>query len=156
MNIVLPRLLYAASYTQGMMLVNGAFFCYTLEDTVRPAASEKVYGATAIPAGRYRVVVDQSPKFQKLMPHILDVPGFEGVRIHGGESDADTEGCILTGSSFVRPDDMVPIMSEMTTHLLQSQPEEHWIEIIDTAPYTGIPPVTPAIPPPPLPQRPTA
>jgi len=67
-----------------------------LEDRVRPDG-EKVFGETAIPAGNYKIIVDYSPKFKKNVPHILDVPGFDGIRIHPGNDAEDTEGCLLPG-----------------------------------------------------------
>lgn len=77
------------------------FVCYTGEDRVRPAGEAKVFGETAIPAGRYRVVLDFSNRFQRIMPHVLDVPGFEGIRIHGARSnvpvEVSTEGCVCVG-----------------------------------------------------------
>ena len=84
-------------------------FAYTLEDVVReavgqPVASWKVPGKTAIPRGSYLVTLDFSNRFQKIMPHILDVPGFGGVRFHGGNTDADTEGCILVARNKLGPD----------------------------------------------------
>lgn len=80
--------------TIGEMKVDGKFICYTLEDKVR---SEKINGKTAIPAGKYEIVVDKSFRFKRDMPHILNVPNFAGVRIHSGNTDEDTEGCILVG-----------------------------------------------------------
>jgi hypothetical protein len=88
--------------TLGSLFVDGEFECFTLEDVVREVpelAVEKwkVPDETAIPTGTYDVIVNMSEHFQKLLPLLLNVPGFEGVRIHSGNVAADTEGCILVG-----------------------------------------------------------
>lgn len=83
--------------TLGMLYADGVKECETLEDELRGTQEAKVYGATAIPPGRYRVVLTRSPRFQKVLPELLNVPGFTGVRIHAGNSAKDTEGCILVG-----------------------------------------------------------
>lgn len=82
----------------GKLYIDGKFYCYTLEDVIRPNGI-KVYGETAIPKGTYPIVIDYSPKYKKNMTHILNVPGFEGIRIHPGNKAEDTEGCIIVGTS---------------------------------------------------------
>jgi hypothetical protein len=95
-NIELIRTTCGAVCTIGKLYVDGVDTCYTLEDIVRPDG-EKVYGETAIPAGRYRVVITFSNRFRRDLPLLLDVPNFEGIRIHPGNTAADTHGCILVG-----------------------------------------------------------
>lgn len=95
MELLLARRDLAASYTIGDLYVDGAFECYTLEDPVREGP--KVYGQTAIPTGKYEVKLTWSPRFKRELPLLLNVPGFEGIRIHAGNTSKDTEGCILVG-----------------------------------------------------------
>lgn len=102
MNIVVERLQRDTDVTIGSMTVDGEWQCWTLEDTVRevpgqPVQQWKVYGQTAIPAGRYQVDLTLSARFKRVLPLLLGVPGFSGVRIHAGNTAADTEGCILVG-----------------------------------------------------------
>lgn len=85
-----------ASCTIGEMLIDGKHECWTMEDVVRPIG-EKVFGETAIPYGTYPVVVTYSPHFKCDLPLLVGVPNFEGVRIHPGNTVADTEGCLLVG-----------------------------------------------------------
>jgi hypothetical protein len=87
--------------TFGRMSINGVPFCETLEDTDRRMedGGAKVAAKTCIPRGLYPVVLDYSQRFGQIMPHVLDVDGFAGIRIHPGNTEADTEGCILVGRS---------------------------------------------------------
>lgn len=95
MNILtLTRTNLTPLSTIGELDINGEFFCYTLEDPVRPV---KIFGETAIPAGTYKGIINMSNRFKKRMPLLLDVPGFEGIRIHTGNFPKDTLGCILVG-----------------------------------------------------------
>lgn len=96
MKIVVKRGKSTGASTVGEMFVNGGFRCFTLEDPVR---KEKIYGETAIPAGTYSVIVTFSPHFKRELPLLLNVPNYEGVRIHPGNTAADTLGCILVGMS---------------------------------------------------------
>lgn len=92
--------------TMGQMWIDGQFFCYTLEDIDRgltdkmsedTVKGKKVYGKTAIPSGTYKVILNQSEKFKRLLPLVIAVTGFEGIRIHRGNFEADTLGCIIVG-----------------------------------------------------------
>jgi len=100
MRLTLERDVFSKEWTQGKLLVNDAFLCYTLEDTDRfleVGEDVKVYGKTAIPRGEYDLVLSMSPRFKKVLPEILKVPFFTGIRIHAGNTVDDTEGCILVG-----------------------------------------------------------
>jgi len=96
LDIEIRRETYTGRSTTGRLFLNGQFECYTLEDCARPEGV-KVAGATCIPAGSYALTINHSSRFQRLMPQLLQVRGFESIRIHSGNTDADTEGCILVG-----------------------------------------------------------
>ena len=100
MRIEIVRDICGPTATHGVMYVNGLYFCLTLEDTDRKmeAGGKKVAGLTCIPRGEYDCIVDWSNRFKQEMPRLLNVPGFEGIRIHPGNTAEDTEGCILVGS----------------------------------------------------------
>ena len=96
MEVQVVRKIFTEKTTIGELWINGQYECETLEDRTR-APGVKVKKETAIPYGRYRLVIDFSERFQKDMPHILDVPMFTGIRIHAGNTEVDTEGCLLLG-----------------------------------------------------------
>jgi hypothetical protein len=107
MNVTLERDIFGNEWTQGKLYIDGAFFCYTLEDRDRWLESKtlsegKVYGKTAIPRGKYVVQLTHSNRFRKILPLLLDVPNFTGIRIHAGNTHADTDGCILLGMDRTR------------------------------------------------------
>lgn len=108
MEILLQRVAKKDKYTIGKLYINDQYFCDTLEDTDRGLTqsmteqqikSKKVYGETAIPTGTYRIVISYSNRFKKQMPLLLNVPGFSGIRIHTGNTEKDSLGCILVGKN---------------------------------------------------------
>lgn len=108
MKIEVKRIAKKDTYTIGKMYIDGEYFCDTLEDKDRNLSqstplstikSIKVDGSTAIPTGTYKLIVNMSPKFKRNLPRLLDVPGFEGILIHRGNTDKDSAGCILVGEN---------------------------------------------------------
>lgn len=108
MEILVKRTTFTKDSTIGELSINGKFFCYTLEDFDRDINKDgdlddvgeaKVYGLTAIPKGTYKVVLSFSNRFQKYLPEIQNVKGFEGIRIHAGNKAEDSHGCILLGTT---------------------------------------------------------
>lgn len=100
MELLLIRKDYSSKRTIGELYLDGMWFCYTLEDPVRQGP--KVPGNTAIPAGRYDVVLTMSHRFKTVLPLLEEVPDFTGIRIHAGNTESDTEGCILVGKDRTR------------------------------------------------------
>jgi hypothetical protein len=96
MKIEIKRLYRTENSTIGELTIDGKFECYTLEDKERDV---KIKSETAISKGTYKVIINRSNRFKKLLPLLLNVPNFEGVRIHPGNTNHDTEGCILTGTT---------------------------------------------------------
>jgi hypothetical protein len=94
MKIQIKRLYKTENSTIGEMTIDGKWECYTLEDVERDV---KIKSETAISKGTYKVIINKSNRFKKLLPLLLNVPNFEGVRIHPGNTNHDTEGCILVG-----------------------------------------------------------
>lgn len=104
MKLRLLREPSALDATLGLLLIDGRWFCWTLEDVVRevagqPVAAWKVPGQTAIPMGVYQVQVTMSPRFKRPLPLVIGVDGFDGARFHRGNTAKDTEGCIIVGAT---------------------------------------------------------
>lgn len=131
-NYTVGRLGYKGYDDKGMLIADVEMMCNTLEDTVRELKSlaDKVPGQTAIPAGKYQVVMSMSPRFKRVLPEILNVPYFTGVRIHRGNAAKNTEGCILPGNNNI-----VGAVSNSTEYELKicelvAGYKECWITII--------------------------
>lgn len=108
MKIRLVRKYRKEKYTIGKLYIDGEYFCDVIEDkdrglddsmTVREILDIKVKGQTAIPYGTYKVEITYSPKYKRLMPLLLNVKGYSGIRIHSGNTAKDTEGCLLVGQN---------------------------------------------------------
>jgi len=98
MKLKLTRVFKAETYTISRLYIDGEFFCDVLEDKVRDLSKEdKVWGQTAIPSGIYKIVITYSNRFKRDLPLLLNVPQFEGIRIHPGNTAVDTHGCLLVG-----------------------------------------------------------
>ncbi len=96
MKLLLKRIHRTDVSTIGELYVDGVFECYTLEDIERDV---KIKSETAISKGTYKVIITMSNRFKRLLPLLMNVPNFEGVRIHSGNTNHDTEGCILVGQT---------------------------------------------------------
>lgn len=152
MEIVVKRLYLKENYTIGKLYVDGVYECDTLEDKVRDLnkdgdlndeGEQKVYGDTAIPFGRYKVVMNViSPNFCRrasymwcggYLPRLLDVPHFEGILIHAGNTANDSAGCLLVGENKIRG----RLVNSMATlrrlyailKLASAKGEEIWLKI---------------------------
>ena len=132
MKLFLQRIAQTPEYTIGRLEINGKFFCNTLEDPVRDLPEEqKIMHKTAIPEGTYKVIVNRSPRFKRDLPLLLDVPYFEGIRIHRGNTAKDTSGCILVGINSKKGMvlDSTKYEVELTNILKKAQLNNDTIEI---------------------------
>ena len=116
MELLLKRIYKGDKYTIGKLYIDGEWFCDTIEDVVRNLpkdcpytpkgrnckCKEKVYGETAIPAGTYKVILSYSNRFKRILPELLNVPHFLGIRIHRGNTEQDSAGCIILGENKVK------------------------------------------------------
>jgi hypothetical protein len=137
MDLILIRNIYTPVNTIGDLLIEHSIFCHTLEDVVRHYGSKKVYGETAIPSGRYKVILSMSNRFKRIMPEILEVPNFTGVRMHGGNTAKDTEGCIIISKNIINKSMVQGSMEKEITEILRVSDGPHFLEIINTYPYRG-------------------
>ena len=107
MKLTLKRIALRKTYKIGKLYIDDNYFCDTLEDTVIDLdkdgkfnnGEKKIKGKTAIPYGTYEIKWTYSPRFKKYTPQLMNVPSFEGIRIHSGNSSTDTEGCLLLGEN---------------------------------------------------------
>lgn len=107
MKLTLKRIALRPTYTIGKLYIDDVYFCDTIEDTVRDLnkngkfdnGEKKVHSKTAIPYGTYEIKWTYSPRFKKYTPQLINVPSFEGIRIHAGNTSADTEGCLILGKN---------------------------------------------------------
>lgn len=96
MELLLKRIQLDPDCTIGALFVDGVQYCWVCEDEER-LTGPKVYGETCIPRGKYDIAITYSPHFNRDLPLLLGVPNYSGVRIHPGNTPADTDGCILPG-----------------------------------------------------------
>lgn len=107
MKLTLKRIALRPTYTIGKLYIDDVYFCDTIEDTVRDTnksgkfdkGEQKIKGKTAIPYGTYEIKWTYSPRFKKYTPQLMNVPSFEGIRVHAGNTSADTEGCLILGEN---------------------------------------------------------
>lgn len=106
MELYLKRHTFTEKSTIGTLFIDGVKECFILEDKDRGLNDAmplniinniKQYGITCIPYGRYEIVITMSNRFKKLLPLLVNVKGYDGVRIHAGNTDVDTLGCLLPG-----------------------------------------------------------
>ena len=145
MNLYLYRKIKKVTYTIGKLYICGEFQCNTLEDPVRELIDlnddgdfndpdeGKIYGDTAIPAGKYRIKMQFSPTFQRMMPYLQDVPGFTYIMLHNLSDVSQTKGCIGVGENTIQGR---LVNSRAWSDLLnakitvaESNGEDVWIEI---------------------------
>lgn len=137
MKIKVIREVFTDKSTIGSLYLNDVFFCYTLEDkdrgldqsqSVFTIQAKKLFGITAIPYGKYPLIVNKSPKFGRLLPRLQGIKGFDGVLIHRGNSAEHSHGCILVGykkgvdcimESTKAEADLITILQRESTHTIE-------------------------------------
>ena len=143
MELLLKRIAYKDTYTIGKLYINGEYFCDTIEDKNRDlnhdgdlndSGESKVMHKTCIPFGTYKVIVNMSLRFKRLLPRLLDVPHFDGILIHNGVDETSSSGCIIVGKNTIvgKVTNSRYYMNKLTDTLLavQNKKEEITIKII--------------------------
>lgn len=111
MELNVRRIARKDGYTIGRLFINNEYFCDTLEDTdrglkgtmqVNEILAKKVKAQTAIPTGKYDVILTFSPRFKRVLPLLLNVPGYQYIRVHNGNRPDSTEGCLLVGENKIK------------------------------------------------------
>lgn len=145
MKLKLKRKYQGKTYTIGDLLIDGHFFCNTIEDVIRNLptqcpdslhgkscnCTEKKYGETAIPAGIYRVTMEYSPKFKRVLPYLHDVPHFSSILIHSGNSEKDSAGCIIVGMNTMKGKVLDSRKTSDALNQILMQEKDVVIEIVD-------------------------
>jgi len=139
--LLLRRKAFTKISTIGDLYYGGIYQCKILEDSWRDPdgsgqldADEKIYGKTAIPVGVYRVVFDYSTRFKTIMPHVLNVPHFGGIRFHAGNRAVNTLGCLLTGTTHAK--DVVvnsknAYIEFVKKLIIDCQEKKVWLEVVN-------------------------
>jgi len=111
LELELIRIYYSLKYTIGKLYINGVYFCDTIEDVNRDLNHDgdlsdkgetKVMHQTAVPFGRYKVIVNMSSRFKRLLPRLLNVNSFDGILIHNGADENSSSGCIIVGKNTIK------------------------------------------------------
>lgn len=111
MKLQLKRIYFGDNYTIGKLLIDGVYFCDTIEDKNRDLNHDgdlkdpgegKIYGKTCIPFGTFKVIVNISTRFKRYLPRLLDVPEFDGILIHNGIDETSSSGCIIVGKNTIK------------------------------------------------------
>lgn len=145
MKLTLKRKFLGITYTIGDLLIDGKFFCNTIEDTVRglPATCPytpkgqsckckgKIYAQTAIPAGTYKVTMQYSPRFKRKLPLLHNVHHFIGILIHSGNDESNSAGCLIVGNNTIKGKVTESRVTSDKLNAILSKETQITIEIID-------------------------
>lgn len=132
-ELTLARHEFLKDSTLGALYKDSRYLCNILEDTTRTV---KIYGKTAIPMGRYRVDFTWSGRFNCLLPLLVDVPLYSGIRMHPGNTSEDTDGCLLPGFDYLRNGQNMSVyrsreaMEKAILPIFQNHQEEVWLTIL--------------------------